>query len=383
MMLQIPPTESGSAPETEHAVTCLGCGSASFEAMFDNFDRWHRISGSFRIVRCGGCGLVRLSPRPTRSTIHRYYPEEEYYSYGVDVAPELGAAVSRPFGSLLRGARDRVRALLLRELGYGLPLGTWGLAVARILRPLGLAAKHHRRGFPPNLGGGRLLDVGAGAGHFVDVMTKYGWDGVGIDTSAGAAEQARSTFGVNVMVASFEDGDLPPGPFDFVHMSHVIEHFFDPKLALRRAYERLAPGGIMFIETPNAGSSSARRIGPRWFPWETPRHLWLFTPQTLEDLLNEVGFTVTTMETYLFDRRYAFEDTFRREERMDRVIHPRPRLPLRRRPMVAALKIRDRIELHFDPLSGDIMTVWAVKSEDGFLNGVSSRGTANGVDAGM
>lgn len=360
-------TAAGSkrTPETEQVVACIGCGSASTEVIFENFDRWHRLPGSFVLVRCRGCGLVRLSPRPTRATIGRYYPEEEYYSYGVDTVPEPDAPVLRPIRLMLCAIRDSVRRLMLRRLGYGRPLRIWESALARLLSPLELAAKHDRRGFPPNFGERRLLDVGAGAGHFVRVMTEYGWDGLGIDTSSDAAERARSFLGVEVIVASFEDDDVPPGPFEFVHLSHVVEHFFDPIRALRRAYDRLIPGGILFIETPNAGSSSARRMGPRWFPWETPRHLWVFTPETLESLLRRVGFTVTEMDTHLFDRRYALEHTFRREERSGRLEEPRPHLPWQRRPWVALLKIRDRIEHLLNPMSGDILTVWGVKPQSG------------------
>lgn len=341
----------------EDVTRCGACGTGDSEFLFENFDRWHRLPGMFGLLKCTGCGLVRLSPRPTRAAIGSYYPEEEYYSFGN--GPSGVDNPSTVANSLRRGLRDRVRTLFLRELGYGPPLRRAEAWVVRLLRPLELSAKHARRGFPSPSGKQRLLDVGAGAGHFVALMRSYGWEATGVDSSPRAAQQANAAFGVPLMLGNFEERP-PSGPFDVVHMSHVVEHFFDPWRALQHAHDVLAPGGRLFVETPNAASISVRRMANRWFPWETPRHLWVFDPATLGDALTRTGFDIISMESYLFDRRYAFEDTFAREEGGS-TTSPRPYLRIRRRPRAAILAVLDRIHLAIRPMAGDILTAWAVK----------------------
>jgi hypothetical protein len=108
-----------------------------------------------------------------------------------------------------------------------------------------------------------------------------------------------------------------------VHMSHSIEHVSHPLATLEKVHKLLHEGGLVYIETPNIASFTARRCGTYWFPLESPRHLWLFDPVTLRRALQQSGFDCTKLWTKPFPA-LRWDSTYRREERMQRFLPKRP-----------------------------------------------------------
>ena len=59
-------------------------------------------------------------------------------------------------------------------------------------------------------------------------------------------------------------------------MGDVLEHLTARQRALDRVGELLAPGGVLALELPDAGSRVARMLGKRW--WSViPTHIHYFT----------------------------------------------------------------------------------------------------------
>jgi hypothetical protein len=52
----------------------------------------------------------------------------------------------------------------------------------------------------------------------------------------------------------------------------------------------LVPGGRLWVSTPNIGSAGMARFGRHWRGLEPPRHLALFDPRRLAELLSDAGF---------------------------------------------------------------------------------------------
>jgi hypothetical protein len=73
-------------------------------------------------------------------------------------------------------------------------------------------------------------------------------------------------------------------------MNQLIEHLIDPLEALAKVRTILVPGGRVFLETPNLASPNARLAARRvWGGYHFPRHLYLFSPETMTDALRRVG----------------------------------------------------------------------------------------------
>lgn len=236
-------------------VVCNLCGSDKYEVVYANLpDRLlQRREVTSTLVRCLCCGLIYQNPRPTLKEIGQHYPPEyEAYHYH-------------------------------SELNHQSTLSRWA-AEYGIAKRRRYVTRYKRLG--------TLLDVGCGTGLFLKGMKQSGcWELWGIEPSMQAAEVARQ-LGFRVFTATLQEVDLPEQYFDVVTLWDVIEHLHDPASALRQIANVLKPDGILVIRTPNFESWEARLFGPYWSGLEPPRHLFVFTPRTLEAMLAKTGFRI-------------------------------------------------------------------------------------------
>ena len=112
----------------------------------------------------------------------------------------------------------------------------------------------------------RALDVGCGTGFLLERLAGRGFSGTGIDLSPESVEHARSRLRdigaserLDAQVGSAYEP--PPGPYDLIALTDVLEHLENPRGCLATLRERLAPGGLLVISTPNRRSLSGAR---RW-----------------------------------------------------------------------------------------------------------------------
>ncbi|WP_040159531.1 class I SAM-dependent methyltransferase [Nigerium massiliense] len=143
----------------------------------------------------------------------------------------------------------------------------------------------HRTGTPAAQRG-RIVDVGAATGFFLDEAAKRGWDASAVELSSWAAERARARgFRVESDLAAYAVDD----PFDAVCFFQVLEHVPDAADALARASALLRPGGVVVCETWDAASRTARIAGRRWQQLSPPSVLWLFTEAGIRPWLQDAG----------------------------------------------------------------------------------------------
>ncbi|MCL5291266.1 MAG: class I SAM-dependent methyltransferase [Actinobacteria bacterium] len=76
---------------------------------------------------------------------------------------------------------------------------------------------------------GTVLDVGCNCGTFLKVALARGWEAVGVEPNALAAEAAKSS-GAMVLNTFFDSNTaLYPDHFDAAYLGDVIEHVVDPR----------------------------------------------------------------------------------------------------------------------------------------------------------
>jgi SAM-dependent methyltransferase len=207
-------------------------------------------------VVCQGCGTCFTTPRPTAATIHRFYGNYEPHS-----TCGLSAAERR------------------KQLG---PRRRWKFW--KYYHP-------QRHGLPLH-GKGRLLDFGCGAGAYLEMMHRQGWQVVGLDVCAEVVERIRTELRLTALTGTLPHAELPPESFDVVTMWHSLEHVYDPVEVLRHVWRVLAPGGKLVLGVPNVGGAPRRWFGRSWYGWSLPHHLTHFTPHTLRQAVEHAGFQV-------------------------------------------------------------------------------------------
>lgn len=237
---------------------CPMCGSEDRHVLLAGLqDVEDRVSGTYAISRCAGCGLVYLSPRPSAASLPQCYPQ----NYHVHDPVRL-----RPIPRLLYGLRMWFRASnLLKRLD------------------------HRCRA---------LLEIGCGDGSFLDSLGRRispACTLTGIDLLAPARRDAR----FNIIRGEFEKTAFET-TFDAVVMYGALEHLSDPLASLRRISQLLSPNAQLIGDVPN-WDSCWRKLFPRhWGGLQVPRHQTMFSPQSLERMLSLAGFDLAAIR-YVYD----------------------------------------------------------------------------------
>jgi SAM-dependent methyltransferase len=120
-------------------------------------------------------------------------------------------------------------------------------------------------------------------------MRSLGWEVSGVEPDPKSAAEAAAA-GLNVRVGLPDTQTLPEAHYDAVSLNHVIEHLHDPVGTLRICLKILKPGGRLFVATPNFAAAGHHLFGSDWFHLDPPRHLVLFTPESLRRAMKAAGF---------------------------------------------------------------------------------------------
>ena len=120
---------------------------------------------------------------------------------------------------------------------------------------------------------GRILDVGAGNGAYVDALHDMGYDSWGLEIA--------SFIDNNRIHKSWDDLITK---FDTIVFNDVFEHFVDPIKKLKFLKKRLNKGGHIIIDFPNFW------VDEGLHHWKIVEHLWFFTEDDIIDLMSKNGF---------------------------------------------------------------------------------------------
>jgi len=297
---------------TRAVTNCPVCGGAGRARYQDLEDRAYGVPGCWEIIDCLKCGSGWLNPAPLPEDIGQCYVGS-YYTHERPEAVSLGKS---------RKAALARRMVLSARKGYTLlrPPGRFGSMAGSILACIpsiwSRACLGNEDMLPAWKPGGRLLEIGCGAGQFLGFMQLLGWRVCGIELDPVAAGLARTALACNIHTGTIEDAQLEDESFDVVVSSHVIEHVFDPASFVARAGRLLKRGGTITTLTPNYGSVGHKAFGSDWYCLDPPRHLCLFTPKSLQALFAQSGLfgdirtrTITRASRLVMRRRLAVRAT--------------------------------------------------------------------------
>lgn len=144
---------------------------------------------------------------------------------------------------------------------------------------------------------GRLLDVGSGYGFFSAAALEAGFEVDALEIAPLERTLGREIAGIEALPDEFEDYEAPPGTYDAILMSQVLEHAVDIGEWSSKAARLLRPGGMLCVAVPNFGGLLRRLLQQR-DPYVTPPvHLNYFSAGNLRRLLGDRGLTTVRTET--------------------------------------------------------------------------------------
>lgn len=225
--------------------------------------------------RCGKCGLVYFDPQPDAATLTRFYstPGDDGY------AALLRGWTARDLTDEQRGeCRSKLEQL------HGCWRGKEG------------SMADHKPKF---------VEIGIGNAHLLAVARDVlGWKVQGIDVSHPLAEDARKTFGLDILEHDLslpESGEGLPSGVDIVLAEHTLEHTRHPGQVLKNIAAMLAPGGIAAVMVPSGESLQALHDFRGWAWGNYPEHLYFFTRKAFEMSFTQAGLVCEQFDSADYD----------------------------------------------------------------------------------
>jgi SAM-dependent methyltransferase len=245
---------------------CLCCGSAAISKVLTCTD--YTVSHEqFDVWKCSACTFRFTQNVPTEAYIGSYYQSSDYVSHS-----------------------DSKKGIINR--------------LYHIVRSFTLKGKQKLVQKATGVHEGVLLDIGAGTGAFANAMQKAGWDVTGLEPDKIARDNAITNYQLHLS-ESEELNNLTGETFDAITMWHVLEHVHDLEGYLEKFFDILRPEGRLIVAVPNYTSYDATIYKKYWAAYDVPRHLYHFSPKSMEVLIERKGFLLEAIKPMWFDSFYV------------------------------------------------------------------------------
>jgi len=237
--------------------SCIFCRSGKTHLIAKGFDYEYWVSEQeFCFVACDNCGHIFQNPRPKLAVADRLYPSN-YYT--------------------LSGRHTKSSSLLI----------AWAKNLI-ISRRLSFFHDKLKKGC-------RILEVGCGdCNLLLNLKKKYPrceFSGIDLTFSQKAKHDCK-TKNISLFKGSVEEMILPKNTYDIIIMNQLIEHLWQPLKVLKKLRQALKKNGFLSIETPNISGYDRKFFKDKWGGYYYPRHLNLFSFESLARLLKNAGFKI-------------------------------------------------------------------------------------------
>jgi len=226
-------------------ITCIFCAQKSNYIAIEE--------DGYQGKKCSDCSLIYISPRPTI--------EEVLDIYG--------------HGNAHITAQSHIAGSYLKRL----------------------YARHHLALLKKYIKKGTLLEIGSGAGYFLDEVRNAGFEPYGLELNPEQASFMQNNLHIPCEQKSLSTSSFGGKIFDVIYHSDVISHFHDPIKEFHTMHALLSKNGYLMFETGNIGD-----VNPSYFnlfsSFQYPDHLFFFSEQTISKLLEKTGFELVGFYRY-------------------------------------------------------------------------------------
>ncbi|MGF2411378.1 class I SAM-dependent methyltransferase [Ferruginibacter sp.] len=249
-----------------HYTNCPICASGNIALQLTAKD--HTVSQKdFAIWHCSNCTARFTQDVPEQNAIGPYYQSDNYISH----SDTKKGIINSLYHLVRRRTLDKKKNLIINEVG---------------------------------MTKGELLDIGCGTGAFLHTMKTAGWGITGLEPDETARKKAAELYSINPQSPEklFE---LQPASYHAITMWHVLEHVHELHAYIQQLEKLLTAKGKLFIAVPNYTSKDATIYKEYWAAYDVPRHLYHFSPASMEQLLKTYHLKITSIKPMWYDSFYV------------------------------------------------------------------------------
>lgn len=227
----------------------------------------HTVSQQdFEIQHCESCALAWTHPMPSAAEIGPYYKAESYISHT----------------NTKKGLMNRMYHIIRANM---------------LFKKVKMIERHLK------VSGKTTVDVGAGTGYFVKTLGLFKANATGFEPDADARAVAKNENDLQLqpIEALF---DVPEQSVDLISMWHVMEHVHEVDRYFEHYHKILKSDGLLVIAVPNYKSYDQEYYKTNWAAWDVPRHLWHFSPKSMEKWGAKHGFELIELNHLNYDPAY-------------------------------------------------------------------------------
>ena len=235
---------------------CICCGSLKFKPVCLREDKT-------LVVHCQECHLESVNPLPTIEAMQENYQKEM-----IGNQPDSGV-----HSNYILERQKRIKSFS--------KLYNSRLSFIESLYP----------------GKGNLLDIGCGAGFFLNIAKERGWNCHGMEILPEYIKYAQEKFALkNIRLESLDEPiSYNANNFDVITLWDLIEHLRNPLNSLKKIHRMMKPGGLLVMWTPNV--KNAIFLKERWVGYKILQHFYFFSGDSLKNMLEKTGFKIVSLQT--------------------------------------------------------------------------------------
>ncbi len=222
---------------------------------------------AFAVWHCNNCTARFTQDVPEQNAIGVYYQSDSYISH----SDTKKGFINTLYHAVRKRTLNKKKQLIINEVG--------------MLK-------------------GEILDIGCGTGAFLNTMKTAGWGITGLEPDETARKKAAELYNINPQSPEklFE---LKPASYHAITMWHVLEHVHELHAYIKQLSNLITPQGKIFIAVPNYTSKDATIYQEHWAAYDVPRHLYHFSPASMEKLLGMYNLKLKAIKPMWYDSFYV------------------------------------------------------------------------------